>query len=187
MNKELLEGLISLNAKSENRKIFTGQLINEPQLIEEVIQIAMDEKNEVAGKAARALELVCQKKEELIFQQKTKIYELAEKSKRDDMVRPLAKIFELWTLNFYGKKPSISLQPTDKEKITAICFDWMITPQKVAPQAYSMQTLFLLGKEIDWIHPELKLILEQNYASGTSGYKARARKIIDKIEKRPTS
>lgn len=187
MNKKLLKELILLNAQSENRKIFTQQLLNEPQLIEEVIQVAMDKRNEVAGKAARALELVCQKNESLIFQYKTEIYNLAEKVSRDDIIRPLAKIFELWVLNFYGKKPSISLQPTDKEKITAICFDWMITPQKVAPQAYSMQTLFLLGKEIDWIHPELKLILEQNYATGTSGYKTRARKIIKKIEKQTTS
>lgn len=187
MNKKPLEGLIDLNTKPENRKIFTQQLINQPQLIEEVIQIAGDKKNEIAGKAARALELVCKKSNVLIFKHKTEIYKLAKNSNRDDIIRPIAKIFELWTLNFYSKNPSILFLPNDKEKITAICFDWIITPQKVAPQAYSMQTLFLLGKEIDWVHQELKLILEQNYASGTSAYKARARKIIGKIEKQITS
>ena len=49
MNKKLLEGLIDLNTIPENRKVFTQQLINQPQLIKEVIQIAGDEKNEIAG------------------------------------------------------------------------------------------------------------------------------------------
>ncbi|MFD2433102.1 hypothetical protein ACFSO9_05800 [Mesonia maritima] len=57
----------------------------------------------------------------------------------------------------------------------------MITEQKVAPQAYSMQTLYLLGKEVDWVHKELAMILQQNYASGSAGYKARSRKILKKI------
>ena len=58
----------------------------------------------------------------------------------------------------------------------------MITDQKIAPKAYSMNSLFLLGKEFDWIHPELALILERDLHMQSSGFKARARHILKKIK-----
>ena len=158
-----------------------------PILIEEILGFILDEHKEFSAKAARALELVCQKDVVLIFQHKNKLFKIASTAKQDDVIRPLAKIFELWTLDHFSKNPTIQLQTKDQERITAICFDWLISPQKVAPQAYSMQMLYLLGKKTAWIHPELKLILEQNYARGTSGYKARARKILQKINKPTTA
>ena len=158
-----------------------------PILIEEILGFILDEHKEFSAKAARALELVCQKDVVLIFQHKNKLFKIASTAKQDDVIRPLAKIFELWTLDHFSKNPTIQLQTKDQERITAICFDWLISPQKVAPQAYSMQMLYLLGKKTAWIHPELKLILEQNYARGTSGYKARARKILQKINKPTTT
>ena len=187
MKDQLLTDLLQLNTTPENRKIFTQKLLASPILIEEILGFILDEHKEFSAKAARALELVCQKDAALIFQHKKKLFKIASIAKQDDVIRPLAKIFELWTLDHFSKNPTIQLQTKDQERITAICFDWLISPQKVAPQAYSMQTLYLLGKKTAWIHPELKLILEQNYARGTSGYKARARKILQKINKPTTA
>jgi len=42
--------------------------------------------------------------------------------------------------------------------------------------------LFLLGKDIDWIHPELLQILERDFPNLSAGFKARARHIIKKIK-----
>lgn len=47
-----------------------------------------------------------------------------------------------------------------------------------------MPTLYLLGTKIDWIHPELLLILKQNFQTGSVANQARARKIIRQIEDR---
>ena len=38
----------------------------------------------------------------------------------------------------------------------------MISDQKVATKAYTMNALYLLGKNYDWVHQELKLIIQQN-------------------------
>ena len=187
MEDQLFTDLLQLNAKPENRKVFTQKLLASPILIEEILGFILDEHKEFSAKAARALELVCQKVVVLIFQHKKKLFEIASTAKQDDVIRPLAKIFELWTLDHFSKNPTIQLQTKDQERITTICFDWLISKQKVAPKAYSMQTLYLLGTKTAWIHPELKLILEQNYARGTSGYKARARKILQKINKPTTA
>ena len=59
----------------------------------------------------------------------------------------------------------------------------MITDQKVAAKAYSMNTLYLLGKDFDWIHPELKRILEDNFHSGSAAFKARARHLLKKLNR----
>jgi len=45
-----------------------------------------------------------------------------------------------------------------------------------------MQSLYWLGFQFTWIHPELKIILERDYHTGSSGYKARARKILNQIK-----
>ena len=74
-----------------------------------------------------------------------------------------------------------ALTETHLEYITAACFDWLIGEHKVAAQAYSMTCLLLLGRKFDWIHPELKIILEQNYAKGSAAYKARARMTLEKL------
>ena len=73
--------------------------------------------------------------------------------------------------------------PAHKEKIVELCFDYLISDQKIAPKAYCMNALFLLGQDYDWIHPELVLILERDIHLQSSGFKARARHILRKIKK----
>jgi hypothetical protein len=75
------------------------------------------------------------------------------------------------------------LSPIPREKIIEACFDWMINDEKIAPKAYAMNTLFLLGRDYDWIHPELVMILERDYQMQSSGFKARARRILKQIKK----
>ena len=89
-------------------------------------------------------------------------------------------------IQYYKKKNIEVIKLVDqkhKEIITECCFDWLITNQKVACQAFSMHTLFLIGTEIEWIHHELKTILEQNIYNKSAGYKAQGRQILDKIQK----
>jgi len=75
-----------------------------------------------------------------------------------------------------------SLQNEHLEKIIEAGFIWMITDQKIAVQAYTMQTLFLLGTKFDWIHNELAIIIEKNIPTGSTGYKNRGRKVLRAIE-----
>lgn len=46
-----------------------------------------------------------------------------------------------------------------------------------------METLYLFGNDYDWIHPELAQILEQDFQIQSSGFKARAKRILNKIKK----
>ena len=80
----------------------------------------------------------------------------------------MAKICELIAIN-YNKKLHYLSRVSLKTKIMIIeaCFDWMISDEKVAIHAYSLQILFILGKENNWIHTELKQILVDNLAFGS--------------------
>ena len=42
---------------------------------------------------------------------------------------------------------------------------------------------FFLGTETEWIHPELKIIIEQNIAHLSEAYKAQGGQILIKIQK----
>lgn len=104
----------------------------------------------------------------------------------DSSIRAMAKICELLTEAYYrpgGQGPVPPLNQTHRERITAACFDWLIGPHQVAPQAYSMRTLYLLGLEEAWIHAELRAVLEQGYPKGSAAYQARARHILKLLEK----
>ena len=45
-----------------------------------------------------------------------------------------------------------------------------------------MSSLYFLGTEFDWIHPELKIIIEQDYNSQSAGFKARSRHVLEKMK-----
>ena len=77
----------------------------------------------------------------------------------------------------------LTLSNLHQNLIAENCFDWLMNDDgKVATKAYSIRTLFELGKEISWIHPELKQIIIKDYPTHSSAYKAVAREILKKIK-----
>jgi len=74
------------------------------------------------------------------------------------------------------------LSESHKEKIIESCFDWMINDETSAPKAYATKSLFLLGTEYDWIHPELAILLERDLQMHSSGFKTRTQYILKKIK-----
>jgi hypothetical protein len=75
------------------------------------------------------------------------------------------------------------LTKNQEQKIIESCFDWLILENvKVATKAYSIRALFELGKKNDWVYPELKRILTDDYVKYSAAYKAVAREIVKKIK-----
>ena len=46
-----------------------------------------------------------------------------------------------------------------------------------------MSVLFLLGRDYDWIYPELVMILECDYQTQSTVFKSKAKQILKKINK----
>ena len=186
MRKEALyESLNYVNHSREKRAEMAALVTNNPNLIAPLLAIAFTVNDPISSRACWVLEFTAKENLSFIFPYLDEFTAKMHTVKLDPSVRPIAKICEYLTTSYFSKLPN----PTQKaitdshlEKITSACFDWLITDQKVAAQAYSMTCLLLLGKKFNWILPELKIILEQNYAKGSAAYKARARLTLAKIK-----
>ncbi len=180
------EYLNVVNHSRENRRKAADMVLANPSLIPTLLAVAFDVDKQVSCRACWVLEFTSKEQVEWLLPYVETFLENAPKVHLDPAVRPIAKICEYLTESYFGNKPSkVREGLTDQhlERIAELCFDWLINDEKVAVKAYSMRSLFLLGKKFDWIHPELKLILEENYHTGSAAYKARARHIFKWMER----
>lgn len=159
------------------------QILVSPDLFLPLLELALEIHSDLGSRACWIIEFTFKKKPEILYPHLDLFTRGIGNLKKESSIRPMAKICELLILAHYKGEDNtkVHLSPLQRERITAACFDWLISAEKVAPKAYSMQTLALLGQEIEWILPELKAVLEQGYASGSAGYKARARRILKKL------
>ena len=182
---QLYNELSYVNHSRENRKKYAHIVLNDATLLPKVVSILLLVDDKQSPRAAWLLEFVAREQLTAILPILDSFLPEMKRVHQDAAVRPVAKICEYLIEAYYKNQSEIRkvLTNTHKELIIENCFDWMINDEKIAPKAYSMNTLFLLGQDYDWIHPELVMILERDYQMQSSGFKARARHILKKIKK----
>lgn len=183
--EQLYQELQYVNHSRENRLKYAHMVIDNPAIIPKVLDILFKVNDKKSPRAAWLLEFVARDNLELLLVHLDRITEEMHKVHLDSAVRPMAKICECLIEAYYSKYDNPvkhALKPEHKERIIECCFDWMINDEKIAPKAYSMNSLYLLGRDYNWIHPELILILERDYQIQSSGFKARARHILKKLK-----
>ena len=181
----LYKELNYVNHSRENRLLYANMLLNDTSLIPKALDILFMVDDKISARAAWILEFMCGEKLEAFLPFLDTFTENIHKVHLDSAVRPVAKICEYLCKAYYSKeKNEVQKKLTKKhiELIVETCFDYMINDEKIAPKAYSMNTLFLFGSDFDWIHPDLAMILERDYQMQSSGFKARARHILKKIK-----
>lgn len=184
--EELYKKLEYTNHTREQRDKMAALIMENPSLIAPLLSIISRIDDVISCRASWILERVVRKDKALLYPYLDTFIMLLDKVQLDSAVRPMAKVCELLIISYYAKIPNKSQKHLSKkhlERIITACFDWLIGDHKVAAQAYSMTTLQLLGNTFDWIHPELKIILEQQYHTGSAAYKARARMVLKKLAK----
>lgn len=185
--EELYDSLNYVDHSREKRKEMAQLILNNPNLVPHLLDIAYTIDDPISSKACWVLEFTAKEKLSYLFEYLDLFTVKIKEVHLDSSVRPIAKICEYLIIAYFSKNKNISqktLTTTHLERIAVACFDWLIGNHKVAAKAYSMTCLLFLGRKFDWIHPELKLVLEQNYASGSAAYKARARMTLAKINKK---
>jgi hypothetical protein len=182
--KELYQSLDYINATRRKRAEMATIILSNTDLLEPLLEIAFDVDNPISSKACWILEYVAKENLDYILPFIDIFTHKLDGLKLDSSVRPMAKICKFLTKAYFSKtknKTKETLTPNHLELMAAACFDWLIGEHKVAAKAYSMTTLLFLGRKFEWIHPELKMVLQQNYASGSAAYKARARMTLSKL------
>jgi len=178
---QLYEELSYVNHSRAKRLHYAKLLMATPELTSKVLEILFEVDHKISCRAAWILEFACNEDLKIISPHLECFTTNMPRVHLDAAVRPVAKICEYLVNAYYGKTDHFiktELTTVYKERIVAACFDWMINDEKVAPKAYAMKCLFALGKDFDWIHPELVTILQRDYHHQSSGYKARARHIL---------
>lgn len=182
----LYQELNYVNHSREKRLYYAHLLLANTNLIPKILDIMFMVDDKISPRAAWVLEFMCKENLEALIPYLDTFTENMGRVHLDSAERPVAKICEYIAIAYYGKTPSKlkeALLPKHREKIIEACFDWLITDAKVVAKAYSMNTLFLFGKDYDWVHPELITILQRDFASQSAAFKARAKQILHKARK----
>jgi len=174
-------------AMRSNRQHLANIVLVNPHLFYDLLVLAFDTKNKLSIKAAWILELVCEEKISWLLPHIDYFTNHIKYLKYDSAIRPILKICKFIALAYNDKSDIAVKKHLTKIHIDLLIetgFDWMISDQKVAVKAYTMESLFALGIGVRWVHPELKSIIQQHILHESPGYKACGRKIIEKINQR---
>lgn len=182
---ELIAQLDHVNHSKEKRSFYSKLFMDHPEDIATLLKVAFDTKEKKSFRAAWVLEFICSSDIAYILPHLEYFSEHLGQLQSDSAKRPAAKICELLTTAYYKKADDRLLhhfKQIHKEQIIEACFDWMIQEEKVAVKAYSMNSLYLLGTEYDWIHPDLISILKKDFAGQSAAFKARSRHILKRLK-----
>jgi hypothetical protein len=162
------------------RDEISGMVINNLSLLPEMMAMTFDISNKNHYKACWSLELVLEKNITWLLPYLETFCNKLAAYKHEGALRSVSKIVLFSAIE--DDKNGSFLMSEMRQKMTEACFDWLICNAKVATKAYAMRALYYFGKKQDWIYPELKVILQQDFAAHSAGYRAAAKDILKKIK-----
>ena len=183
MNEILYNKITNSTAHRASREENAVYIFNNPSLFNDLFTVAITITDKNHHKACWIMEFVSY--EELIWLQPYLDFFCSNLKvlKDESSLRPIAKVVQLLVKSHYKKNDdSILLSEENLQDCIEASFDWLINDVKVATKAYSIRTLYVLGNYYDWIHPELKVIIDKDYADHSAAYKAVAKEVLKKIK-----
>lgn len=162
------------------------QLVELPELTEHLLQEVFDQDSTDSFNASWVFDHLMRKKLVYLLPHFEKFTLGLADLRSESIIRPMAHVCEL-CMEAYFKTKDIAftknITPQQLERILTSCFDWLIGEHKVAAKVFAMSSLYYLGQKYDWVHPELKMVLEQQQHNDSAGYKSRARKTLAELKK----
>lgn len=180
----LFEKLKNTKAYRQSRLDVALWVLDHPETFPELLDYCFQIETELSYRATWILEFVCIEQLGLLHPHLDRYFKDLPTVYRDQALRPLAKICEMLAVSYYKHREPrlLKLLSSDHKKVmTTCCFDWLISDQKVACKVYAMTTLFYLGTEFDWIHPELHAIISENIHENSPAYRARGKYVLKMI------
>ncbi len=169
----------------ENRELLVSSAVSSQVLILTLLENMQKVNEKESVYSARILELAIKKDKKVLLAHLDKFCHLLKSLQFDGSIRAAAKIIEIYCVEYYIKyNPQFTQVLTNSilEQFTEVSFDWMIADKSIAIQAHSMYSLYLLGHEFDWIHPELVLLIDRKLPTGSVGFQNRGKKILKAIK-----
>jgi len=158
----------------DDNKLF---IFENPEYLSSLTAIAFNTKDKSHHKACWILELVAEERMDLFLPFIDGYCAALKNYKSDSAIRSISKIGL-----FLVKDKKIKLSGINEEQITETFLDWLIESEKAANAAYTMRTLYILGKKHDWINDELKALLSRDCSHQTPGYKFAVKDILKRLK-----
>ena len=193
VNRQILISILQNieNAKRVHRSEAALKVINSPDLISYLVIETFYVSDILSVRAAWVLEWICSHHGVHYLLPHLQVFvDNLHKVKFDGSIRSCAKICEQIS-TIYNSEISHPIHTTiTNQQVNTIietCFDWLITPQKVAVKAYSMTTLYYFGLQTDWVHTALTDIIKKDIPHQSKAYAARGKKLLDLMNNKNTS
>ena len=171
LSKDKIDGLVN-------------ELTHWPELTGSLIQFVFEEDKSDSFNGSWVLDHLMRKKLVYILPHMDLFTQGLQSMTSESCIRPMAHICQMVTEAYFKNKDRAFREHVSEEQLDRIltsCFDWLIGEHKIAAKVFSMTSLFYLGQKFEWVHPELKLVLQDTIGEGTAGYKNRAKKTLDKL------
>lgn len=165
MKDSLYHTIEKSTAHRSSRDGVKNLILEDPKLLNELLQIAFNTSDKNHPKACWALELICEEKIEIFIPYLDIFCDSIHLISNESALRSISKI-----CLFLSTNKKIARTPIQEEKIIECCFDCLINTEKAANAAYSMRALYSLSQKQDWIKDELKAILTRDISDKTPGY-----------------
>jgi hypothetical protein len=177
MNSDFYKRIEQGTAHRKSRDENMNYVLIHPEYLPELVTLASTITYKNHFKALWVMELLSLKNTELLAPLLDEFCRALPHYTIEKAIRPSAKIcYQLVTNN------NIQLTPSQAEAIIETCLDRLINQVKVAPAAFSMRTLFVLGKKQPWIHEELKLLLSKDLDHPTPGYRFAVKDLLKRLK-----
>ncbi len=180
MNLELLKRIEKSSAHTQNRIENATFIFQNPELLKELIDFSFTISNKFHIRACYILEKIFEKQLELSFPYLDVICSHLKLLKNDSAIRCVSGFIQRLVQDNSRKN---YLTHHQIEQITEASFDWLIADYRVAVMHHSVNILVETGKKIDWIYPELKIILQKEVSFPSPGYKSIVKKVLKEINK----
>lgn len=176
MKDTLYQTIEKSTAHRKSRDGVKNLIIEKPELLSELLQIAFNQKDKNHIKACWILELICIEKMEIFMPHIDLFCKSTHIITNESALRSITKICLLVT-----KNKKIITSNFQEEKIIECCFECLISTDKTANAAYSMRTLFNLSIKHNWIKEELATLLSRDISNKTPGYCFAVKDILKKL------
>ena len=183
MNVEFYNQIKNSSAHTQSRLDNAKYVIQNIDLLPELIEYSFNISDKQHIRATSILDKNFEINIELSMQYIDLIIDYLYKLKNDSAIRVISRIL-IAIVQFNTKKIKTNsgfLTDNQLEKISEACFDWFIGDYRVAVKHNSLLTLFEIGKKIDWIYPELRILLEKQVNFPSPAYKSIVKKILNLI------
>ncbi|MEM6893360.1 MAG: hypothetical protein AAF554_06675 [Bacteroidota bacterium] len=162
----------------------TNKLLNCPELVLPLIQHVFREEKEGLFMASWALDNLLRKNLSLLLPHIDFFIAGLPEMQSDSSIRPMAHCCEMLLIKIYEKKDPVyqkAINKGHKDVLLSTNFDWLIGPYRAATKVFAMTNVYYLGKDFDWVHPELTSVLQDTLSKGSTAYQNRGSKILKRL------